>query len=175
MISCDTVKTMLSDYLDLAVNPELRQQIDRHLQQCPECQKVYTDVQVITQRLRSSEVVQVSPDFNQKLRSRIMQSDMRGERTFTVRNLSFGVSGAAVVAALSFFVMSELSTPSSNVGSPVVHQVQPAMQIQASNSTVQKIGEQGAVLANRDVQKDSLKKTPETVDKNQIKLVDQGR
>ncbi len=175
MISCDTVKSMLSDYLDLAVNPDLRQQIDLHLQQCPECQKVYMDVQALTQRLRSSEVVQVSPDFNQKLRSRIMHSDMDGERTFTMRNLSFGVSGAVVVAAVSFFAMSELSAPSTtNVDAPMVHQVQPSMQIKATNTEAQKLTGQETILANSDVQKDSLKKTPETVDKNQIKLVDQG-
>lgn len=175
MISCDTVKSLLSDYLDLAVNPDLRRQIESHLQECPQCQKVYTDVQVITQRLRNSEVVQVSPEFNHKLRSRIMEGGMDGERTFTMRSLSFGLSGAVVVAAVSFFVMSELSSSSTQVNKTAVHQLQPSVQMEAKSAQAQKVTMPDANLAKNAVQEDSLKKTPETVDKNQIKLVDQGR
>ncbi len=174
MISCDTVKGLLTNYMDQSLNREAVNQIDVHLSQCPSCRKIYADVQYLTDRLKKTDRVKVSEDFDRNLRSRIMELDMSsGRKTISVRNLSFGFSVAVVVAAISFFVLNQYS---GSVNNSVINQPQTITRAQPFSTPsiqTQSVPVKESAFIGQELQKDSLKNKEETVDRSRIKLVDQ--
>ncbi len=174
MISCDTVKGLLTDYIDQSLNGEAVAQIDNHLSQCPSCQKIYADVQYLTLRLKNTDRLRVSEDFDRNLRSRILNMDANPARKgFSVRGLSFGFSGAVVVAAVSFFVLNQFSGTISKSSINPQQTITRAQPFSAPSIQSNRVPVKESALARKEIKNDSLKNNKETVDKSKIKLVEQ--
>ncbi|GEM_PF-1625636 len=175
MMSCDTAKRMLSEYVDHALNEQDRFQVEAHLQQCPDCRKVFSDVEYLTQRLRRAQTVQVSADFDSQLRTRIMDDSQNiPEKGLPIRKMSFGFSGAVVVAAVTFFFFSQLSTPPDGQNS-VSHSTMSNVRQFSLPVKGKPIENQTAMSSVDKISEDSLKNPPLPVDESKIKLVGQER
>lgn len=69
MVSCQRVLKELSNYIDNDVDPNLREQIESHLNGCRRC-SVVLDTTRKTVRIYSDEgVLEVPAGFNQRLRA----------------------------------------------------------------------------------------------------------
>ncbi len=177
MISCDTAKRMLSDYIENNLPPDQRQSVDAHLSSCHECKHVFDDVIFLTEKLRQLPPVSTSDEFDSQLRFRISGDYQEGSSSpFSKRHLTFGLSGAALIAMLTFFILTTINTPSENFTEPInpgrgISQPQQQMaspilaQPSISNTTVQNFRQE----------KDSVNQNPATLNQNQLKLVDQEK
>lgn len=130
MIHCDTIKEMLSNYIDNTIEPSLRSQIQAHLDACPGCKKVVANVQLITNRLHKFSSVKPSSNFDQRLRARI-QSDNKTEKpVIPIRNLSYGLSGIAVIACVYFITTTNFFSGDDSdvqpVNNPTMSNTQPS-------------------------------------------------
>lgn len=170
MVSCDNVKALFSDYLDNLTSSEQMQLVDQHLKQCPSCKETFVQLQSITARVKKMQTISASADFDKNLRSKIMQPEASRSRYGSVRNISYGFSGVAVFAALTFFVLTTVNTPNL--------ETQPGS-ISGSKQNIQKeiiINNAGTSpkLASETIKNDSLKNRPEQLDQK-IQLVDQEK
>ena len=75
MMQCDTIKEMLSDYIDNSLEPSLKSQIKEHLEACLGCKKLVQQVKAITAQLNQAPKVKASAEFEKNLRSRIKEAD----------------------------------------------------------------------------------------------------
>ncbi|RLD14503.1 hypothetical protein DRI50_05295 [candidate division KSB1 bacterium] len=173
MISCDTAKSMLSDYMEHTLSPDERSSVEEHLSQCLECKRVFDDVAFLTQKLRTLPSIQPSENFDGQLRLRIAGNYSQASHPVVSRKgFTFGLSGAALIAVITFFVLTTnspepqpLIQPASNqvinranqIASPIAH----SKELQSAST---------AKLANSN---DSLTEQPQKVNQNNIKLVDQ--
>jgi len=172
MIQCDTVQEMLSNYIEKSLEPDLRTQIQQHIDSCPSCKKIVANVQYLTQRFRRLSSLNVSPQFNQALRSRIMANTRTEPPRLSARNLSYGFSGLAIVAGIYFITSSDIfqsnQSDSESARKPEIINTQPDRRIplQQNPVAVQPVDQSKETLTS-----DSLKeRKPVASDKN-IKLV----
>ncbi len=174
MINCDTAKRMLSEYIENALLPEDKAAIDLHLQQCASCKHVFDDVVFLTSKLRQLPTVQTSEQFDSALRTRISNSMMLDDHALLSRkNITFGLSGAALIAAITFFILTTVNTPNgtlpnNNAAQGINQQQQMAAPIFANPAL--KTAAKG--FSNI---KDTVKHPPANVNQESIKLVDQER
>lgn len=173
MISCDTAKSMLSAYLEHTLNPDERSSVEEHLSHCYECKRVFDDVAFLTAKLRTLPTIQPSEDFDGQLRLRIAENyTQTSHPVFTKKGFTFGLSGAALIAVITFFVLTT-NTP----------EPQPLIQ-QSSNQIINKANQMAAPLVRNQAIKsttaarlandeDSLNQQPQQVNQGNIKLVDQ--
>ena len=170
MKSCDNAKALFSDYIDGLLTPEQRAGVDAHTAVCAECRTVLKQVTHLTQRIHTVAAVSASPVFDQNLRARIMTNNEGLHQTSLKRNFTFGFSGAAVLAALTFFVLSTFE-------GPAVETVPAGISGAAPKAKPELIRQQTTpqpALAAETLKKDSLKNTPAHVDQK-IQLVGQDK
>lgn len=181
MAFCDTIKEMLSNHLENTLGVIDKSEVQRHLDQCPTCQQVYRQVQVLTQRLRSTAAIRTSPEFEKNLRAKIFANPVQSRNIFPLRNIFYGLSGAAAVAAASFLIVSNLSNTanpevSNSVHPQVSNPVTTNQQVISAPLKAQNpMAQPDPVVANKPEKQDTLKKEPMQISKEQIKLVDQQR
>jgi predicted anti-sigma-YlaC factor YlaD len=61
----------LSDYLEGDLTPQLRLQIEKHLQTCDHCRAVYDGLRNIVRLLGDEEVIELPEGFSQRLYNRL--------------------------------------------------------------------------------------------------------
>ncbi len=71
MVSCRHVLAELSNYLDNEVAPELRQEIEQHLRGCRRCSVVFDSVKKVLFIFSDEGVLEVPPDYSERLHSRL--------------------------------------------------------------------------------------------------------
>ncbi len=182
MASCATFKEMLSNYLENTLDVADKSEIQSHLEQCHACRQIYQQVQVVTQRLGSVSAISVSADFEKNLRLKILADANAPKNVFPLRNIFYGLSGAAAVAAASFLIVSNLTDPTIPAGGNsnlpetnqplITNQQVISAPVKKQNVTVQ---QPDVIVVNKSEKQDSLKKEPMQINKDQIKLVDQQR
>lgn len=168
MSSCHNTKILFSDYLDDFLSPTQKKAVDAHLAVCSECKISLQQVKYLTKRLHDVTNISASRNFDQSLRARIINKEPAASRTGAIRNITFGFSGVAVFAALTFFIMSTVNTPT--IDSPqntISNAPQKTHQQLFSPSTKTQ-----SDLASETQKMDSLKNKPAQVDQK-IQLVGQ--
>jgi predicted anti-sigma-YlaC factor YlaD len=71
MKTCERFTKLLSDYAENALTPAEKSELDVHLQKCTECRSAANGVVNLRRNLRHLSTVQISPDFETILRTRI--------------------------------------------------------------------------------------------------------
>ncbi|HHE55808.1 MAG TPA: zf-HC2 domain-containing protein [Caldithrix abyssi] len=177
MISCDTAKRMLSDYIESNLPSDEQAAVDDHLNHCPDCKRVFDDVIFLTAKLHQLPPITTSGDFDSQLRLRISGGAFDDSpSTFSRRNLTFGLSGAALIAMITFFILTTINTPTgefneSATPSGGINQTQQQM---ASPILAQPSLSKSSVHEFQN-QQDSVKKNPARINQDQLKLVDQEK
>jgi predicted anti-sigma-YlaC factor YlaD len=173
MIQCDTVQEMLSNYIEKSLEPDLRTQIQQHIDSCPACKKLVANVEYLTQRFRRLSSLSVSPQFDQVLRSRIMANTKTETPRISMRNLSYGFSGLAIIAGIYFISSSDIfnsdQSDSESAGKPEIINTQPERRIpvQQNPVAVQPVEQSKDASVS-----DSLKQRSSDVSDKRIQLVD---
>lgn len=173
MISCDTAKSMLSDYLEHTLTPDERSSIEEHLSHCYECKHVFDDVAFLTAKLRALPSIHPSDDFDGQLRLRIAGNYAQTVHpVLSKKGFTFGLSGAALLAVITFFILTTNSPEPRPLIQPSTNQI-----INKANQMVSPIARTQSVkdvtpvgIANKN---DSLTQQPQKVNQENIKLVDQ--
>lgn len=70
-MDCQTVETRLSAYIDRALARPTRQQLDTHLETCPECRDELTQLETAMAWVRGLPAIEPSPAFLQRVYERI--------------------------------------------------------------------------------------------------------
>ena len=172
MMQCDTIKEMLSDYIDDTIEPGLKLQIKEHLGICPACHKLTQQVNAITIRLSQTQSVKTSTDFDKNLRTRIMGTDKGSTSSIPIRGMIYGLSGVTAAVAVYFITTTTIlsgntdpiqpvnfQTPTNRTQPNQITRQQPQVNIQPVNNTQD-------VLAV-----DSTKSKPAPLENRDIKLV----
>lgn len=173
MISCDTAKSMLSDYFEKTLTAEEMSSVEEHLAHCHECKQVFEDVAFLTQKLRELPAIQTSENFDGQLRLRISKDYAANEHTVPLKKgLTFGFSGAVLIALITFFIISTNNPDQGTIIQPSSNQViNQAGQISSPIITKRTVPQSNA--ANLATPLDTIKSAPQKIDQNKIKLVDQ--
>ncbi|MGD9900002.1 MAG: hypothetical protein AB7T22_12835 [Calditrichaceae bacterium] len=179
MISCDRTKSLLSEYLSNSLSPDIRKMTDDHLQVCQNCNEVFSQVKLLTQKLSKMPRVSISDDFEARLRQQIINKDPIAEKSniFSIRRLSFGFSGIALAAAMYFFIATDFT--STNTAAPPAA-LQHSSTISRSDNPVYQVNQETSIASeatkiNASGVKDSLIHEPAVVDQNRINLVGQEK
>ncbi len=170
MNSCDNVKALFSDYIDDSLSAEQRAQVDAHTADCAECRMVLKQVAHLTQRIQTMSAISASDAFDQSLRNRIMENYATESKSSLKRSFTFGFSGAAVLAALTFFILSTFEGPSVETVPAGISGAAP----KAQPELIRREAAPQSALAAETLKKDSLKNTPARVDQK-IQLVGQDK
>lgn len=166
---CDKTKSQFSNYMEKQLASDQISSFETHLANCADCRLAFQQVAFLSKRLRKMALVNPSANFDQALRTRIIDPRIPSEKHSLARNLILGTSSVAVFATLTFFAISTVNTP----------ELPPSQQ--AIGRSAQKMVSQPVVhpqvteptLASESQKTDSLSKNPELADPNRIKLVDQ--
>lgn len=71
-IDCRQIRQLLSsDYLDNELAASAREQIDRHLEQCPECRRISANLAAIAQPLRRTRRQAVPPEIWSRVKAEL--------------------------------------------------------------------------------------------------------
>lgn len=171
MISCDKTKSLLTDYLDGTLEPNLKKEVDQHLDSDPVCNKIFTESAALQRQIKNLQVVIPSQDFDINLRNKIIQSNSLPDRQYALNNkkgLSLAFSGTVLMAALYMFIFTDFGSqtavdegimPSSTIGSGT-----PGLKMQIPVDQPKQ-----AQLEKENVA-DSLKRVPERIDDSNIHL-----
>ncbi len=173
MMSCDTAKRMLSDYIERTLSPDDFSSVEEHLMRCPDCKHIFEDVAYLTEKLRSLPLVQTTEEFDTQLRLRISDEFMMEHPIITKKNLTFGLSGAALIAVIAFFIVTTMNTNTVPMAPPssdnVMNQTQQMASPIISNRALK------TAASNFSGKKDTIRQEPQTLDRDKIKLVDQEK
>ncbi len=105
VFSCSAFREQISNVIDDEINPGKRTRFLEHAAACEHCNRLYQDMRSIRQRLQTRNVLEVSQEFDFRLKSmigheaRLMQSPMYRARLVLRDNLfhAIAVPAAAVV------------------------------------------------------------------------------
>jgi predicted anti-sigma-YlaC factor YlaD len=171
MINCDKTQSLLTEYLDGTLEPDLKKEIENHLDEDPVCNKIYAQAAALQRQMQNLQQVAPSTEFDINLRNRIIQSNDSTERQPIInkKGVSLAFSGTVLMAALYMFIFTDIGEqsnvnegimPSSTIGSGV-----PSMKVETSPN-VQKSVDNGVNTS----QADSLKEMPEVIEDSNIHL-----
>lgn len=172
MIHCDTVKEMLSDYIDNSLEPSLKSQIKGHLEACIDCEKLVQRVKAITTRLNQSAIVKISSEFDKNLRSRIMGEGNNSKPLIPVRGMVYGLSGLTAAAAVYFITATTIFSSDPEQMPPANFQINSGVQQnqiinQQPATNIQPVKNNQDALAI-----DSTQSRPSPLESRDIQLVD---
>ena len=71
-IDCRQILRELSDYLDADLPPQLRLQIERHLNECDHCTAVYDGMRNVVRLLGDEKVIELPEGLSERLYKRIV-------------------------------------------------------------------------------------------------------
>ncbi len=72
-IDCYAVRTELSDYLEDDLTPQLRFQIEDHLENCGHCTAVYDGIRNVVRLLGDEKAIKLPKGFSQRLYRRLFR------------------------------------------------------------------------------------------------------
>jgi len=78
MINCDKAKQLLSDYLDNALEPGVKKEIDDFLKTNAECSKIFADAMSVRKQLQNLSKVTPTEKFELNLRNKIIALNSAG-------------------------------------------------------------------------------------------------
>ncbi|MDO9542681.1 MAG: anti-sigma factor, partial [Kiritimatiellia bacterium] len=85
MVECRQIRQMLaSDYMDNELDPPAREQVDRHLEKCPDCRKISANLVAITLPLRRAPRVNVPQDLWPRIQTELRRQHSPAARPKTV-------------------------------------------------------------------------------------------
>jgi len=170
MMSCDKAKQLLADYLDNAIEPGIRKEIDAYLETDAGCKKIFVDALYIQNKIANLQSVTPSKEFDVKLRNEVIKFNNGEikEPAIGKKSISIVFSGALLVTALYFYVFTDVGLqPNANEG------IMPSSTISSSpnyNTEPEKLNVQTAEKKTDETATDSLKNLPEKVDNSKIHL-----
>jgi len=103
MIDCDKVKGFISDYIEKRLTPGLKEELENHFQQCPDCKWVLERIPKVQSLMSNLASVKCSDDFNLKLRERIasnLNEPMISRSSF--KKVSYGFSFVMIIVVTVF-------------------------------------------------------------------------
>jgi len=110
MTDCSEIRTLLSEYLDDALDAKAKALADEHLRSCPACREELDSLKALVKDLGSIESVRAPADFLDQLHKRME----RPSRVSTLRDWLFyplrvkiplQLAGAAVMAFIIFSIL----------------------------------------------------------------------
>jgi hypothetical protein len=110
MTDCSEIRTLLSEYLDDALDAKAKALADEHLRSCPACREELDSLKTLVKDLGSMESVRAPADFLDQLHKRME----RPSRVSTLREWLFyplrvkiplQLAGAAVMALIIFSIL----------------------------------------------------------------------
>jgi len=127
MMDCDKFRSKFSTYLDGELPTEQRKALDSHFTVCLACQEIFRQMKIIQQSLKQLPQISSSPDFEQRLRQQIFNSEKRASVIpFQFQNWKLPAMGSAIVlATLGLFFVFNNTTDTSQipVNSPASTQI----------------------------------------------------
>jgi putative zinc finger protein len=72
-IDCYTVRRELSDYLEGDLTPQLRLQIEDHLENCDRCTAVYDGIRNVMQLVADEKAIELPTGFSRRLYRRLFR------------------------------------------------------------------------------------------------------
>jgi predicted anti-sigma-YlaC factor YlaD len=170
MINCDKTQSLLTEYLDGTLEPDLKKEIELHLEQDPQCNKIFAEAAALQRQMQNLTQVAPSTNFDINLRNRIIKYNEQPNKQPVInkKGLSLAFSGTILMAALYMFIFTDVGEqpnvnegilPSSTIGSGV-----PVSKIKSSvdNTNKEKIVDKN--------QADSLKRAPEVINDSNLHL-----
>jgi anti-sigma factor (TIGR02949 family) len=79
-IDCREVWKEITNYIEGDLTPEMRERVDRHLQECPHCKAVYDGSRNVVRLLGCTTVLELPTGFSQRLHRRL-SADLRSLTT----------------------------------------------------------------------------------------------
>jgi len=73
-IDCGTVLTELSNYLDGDLTPQLRRQIQKHVESCRHCTALYDGIRNVVELMGDERIIDLPSGFSQRLHRRLLSS-----------------------------------------------------------------------------------------------------
>jgi len=116
MTDCSEIKTLLSEYLDDALDDKAKALADEHLRTCPACREELDSLKALVKDIGSLESVKAPADFLTQVHKR-MERHSRLSRIqewlfYPLRvKIPLQLAGAAVMAFLIFSILSVQETP----------------------------------------------------------------
>jgi hypothetical protein len=110
MTDCSGIRTLLSEYLDDALDPKAKAIADEHLRTCPACREELDSLKTLVKGLGSIESVKAPADFLDQLHKRMERpskmSKVREWLFYPLRvKIPLQLAGAAVMALIIFSIL----------------------------------------------------------------------
>jgi Putative zinc-finger len=116
MMDCSEIRTLLSEYLDDALDAKVKAMVQEHLGTCPACREELDSLKTLVEGIGSLESVKAPADFLDQLHRRMERRSRISEikewlfRPLRVK-IPLQLAGAAVLAFLIFSVLSVQQAP----------------------------------------------------------------
>ena len=98
-MNCEQIRALLDSYLDNTLPPESRQEVDRHIQTCPQCAALFAGAARARSHLRDAVLATPLPPG---METRVLAA-VRGERSRPRTGL-WAVAAAAAIVAVVFLI-----------------------------------------------------------------------
>ena len=176
MMNCDKAKLLLSDYIDGALEPAVKKEIDNFLETNEECNTFFANAMSMQKQLKGLPKVSPSKEFEVNLRNRIISYNEGSEKqpAFYKKGVSLAFSGAILISALYLFIFTDVGSqqnaPEEILPSSTINNSQPSLNIQNDKLMVDQQESDNSVTES-----DSIKNIPEEVDNSKIHLTGDGR
>ena len=110
MTDCSEIRTLLSEYLDDALDAKAKALTDEHLRSCPACREELDSLKALVKDLGSIESVRAPADFLDQLHKRMERpsrlSTLRDWLFYPLRvKIPLQLAGAAVMAFIIFSIL----------------------------------------------------------------------
>lgn len=151
VFSCSAFREQISDVIDGEIDPGKRTRFLEHAAACEHCNRLFQDMQSIRNRLRSRNVLEVSPEFDFRLKStigheaRLMQSPVYRARLVLRDNLFHAIAvpaAAAIVLGMAFLPIELYIHGEPKVVSTITPAVTPADSAQDVNYVLDTVDEE---------------------------------
>ena len=116
MMDCSEIRTLLSEYLDDALDEKANALADEHLRTCPACREELDSLKTLVKGIGSLESVKAPADFLDQLHKRMERrsriSEIWGWLFYPLRvKIPLQLAGAAVMAFLIFSILPMQQAP----------------------------------------------------------------
>lgn len=115
MDSCQRFKELMSDYIEGGLDPQSKQEMEHHFNECIRCSSTTEELRTLISELKALPQVSVSPDFDTILRARIRLENGLARRQYDrfFASWKFRIPAYAVAMALivlaAFTIFSQLN------------------------------------------------------------------
>ena len=171
MMNCDKTQSLLNEYIDGTLEPDLKKAVQLHLDNDPKCRQVFSEAVALQRQMQNLQQVLTSPEFDINLRKRIIESQEHTSRQLVLnkKGWSLAFSGAILTAALYLFIFTDFGDqsipPEGIMPSSTIGNGSPAYKVQSPDPGVKMEN-----ISAEEVITDSLKQTPEQVNESQLHM-----